>query len=68
MPKLIDAHTHAQFAVYGENADDVIMRALDEGTWVVNVGTQRDTSTERSAAGVACRGSRIPLEAAGDDA
>lgn len=44
MPKLIDAHTHAQFAVYGDKVDEVIRRALDEDIWLVNVGTQRDTS------------------------
>ena len=44
MPKLIDAHTHAHFAAYADDMREVIKRALDEGTWMVNVGTQRDTS------------------------
>ncbi|MDD5710780.1 MAG: TatD family hydrolase [Candidatus Colwellbacteria bacterium] len=44
MPKLIDAHTHAHFAAYGKESESVIERALGEDIWVVNVGTQRDTS------------------------
>lgn len=43
-PKLIDAHTHAQFAAFEEDAGFVIKRALDVGVWMVNVGTQKDTS------------------------
>ncbi len=43
-PQLIDSHTHAHFAAYKNDSDEVIRRALDEGIWVVNVGTQKDTS------------------------
>ena len=43
-PTLFDAHTHTQFAAFGEDQDAVIRRALDAGVWMVNVGTQRDTS------------------------
>ncbi len=43
-PKLFDIHTHVQFAAFSEDADSVIRRALDAGIWLVNVGTQRDTS------------------------
>jgi len=46
MPKLIDAHTHIQFASYGEEVDTVIKRALDEDIWVINVGTQIETSKD----------------------
>jgi TatD DNase family protein len=53
MPRLIDAHTHAHFAVYGDESDAVIKRALEEDTWVVTVGTQRDTS--RAAVNLANR-------------
>jgi len=42
--RLIDSHTHIQFAAFSEDADIVIRRALDAGIWMVNVGTQRDTS------------------------
>jgi len=43
-PKLIDAHTHVQFAAFKDDADAVIGRAFDQGVWMINVGTQRDTS------------------------
>lgn len=42
--KLFDVHTHTQFAAFAEDQDAVIQRALDAGIWMVNVGTQRDTS------------------------
>lgn len=45
-PTLIDAHTHIQFAAFREDADVVIQGALDQGIWMVNVGTQRDTSSK----------------------
>lgn len=44
MPKLIDSHTHVQFDVFKNEADQVIKRALDSGIWIVNVGSQKDTS------------------------
>lgn len=43
-PLLFDVHAHTQFAVYKDDKDAVIRRALDAGVWMVNVGTQRDTS------------------------
>jgi TatD DNase family protein len=43
-PKLIDAHTHAHFAAYDADYKEVIKRALDQDIWLVNVGTQKDTS------------------------
>ena len=45
MPKLIDVHSHTQFAAY-ENPDEVIKRALDAGVWLINVGTQKNTSAK----------------------
>jgi len=44
MPKLIDVHTHVQFAAYENEIGDVIGRALSGNIWLVNVGTQRNTS------------------------
>lgn len=41
---LLDVHTHIQFAAYDIDREAVIKRALDAGVWMVNVGTQRDTS------------------------
>lgn len=43
MPKLIDVHTHVQFAAY-EDPNEVVERALKNDTWLINVGTQKDTS------------------------
>lgn len=43
-PELFDVHTHIQFHAFQDDADLVIRRALDAGVWVINVGTQRDTS------------------------
>lgn len=44
--KLFDVHTHTQFAAFKDDADLVIQRALDAGVWMVNVGTQKDTSAK----------------------
>ncbi|MEK7212665.1 MAG: TatD family hydrolase, partial [Patescibacteria group bacterium] len=42
--RFIDAHTHAQFAAFGDGSKEVIDRALENGIWLINVGTQQDTS------------------------
>ncbi len=44
MPKYIDIHSHINFKVFNEDRDEVIKRALDNDTWLINVGTQVDTS------------------------
>lgn len=44
MPRLIDAHTHVQFAAYENDYRSVIDRSLAAGIWLVNIGTQKDTS------------------------
>jgi len=43
---LFDTHTHVNFSGFKEDADATVKRALDAGTWMVNVGTQADTSKE----------------------
>ena len=43
-PKYIDIHTHVNFKAFDEDRDAVIERALDNDTWMINVGTQVDTS------------------------
>jgi len=48
--RLFDVHTHTQFAAFKDDQDAVIRRALDAGVWIVNVGTQRDTSEAAIAA------------------
>lgn len=50
---LFDVHTHTQFAAFADDQDAVIARALDAGIWMVNVGTQQDTS--RAAVATAAR-------------
>ncbi|MBI2627563.1 TatD family hydrolase [Candidatus Nomurabacteria bacterium] len=42
--KYIDIHSHLNFKAFDEDRDEVIKRALDNDTWVINVGTQMDTS------------------------
>ncbi len=44
MPKYIDIHSHVNFKAFDEDRGEVIQRALDNDTWVINVGTQIDTS------------------------
>ena len=40
----LDAHTHVQFSAYDADREAVISRAQAAGVWMVNAGTQRDTS------------------------
>jgi len=49
--KYIDIHSHINFKAFDEDRDAVILRALAEDTWMINVGTQIDTS--RSAIEIA---------------
>lgn len=44
MPKYIDIHSHTNFALFDEDRTGVINRALDNKTWLINIGTQFDTS------------------------
>jgi len=44
MVKYIDIHAHTNFKVFEDEKDIVIKRALDNDIWVINVGTQFDTS------------------------
>jgi len=41
---LIDTHAHVNFVAYKDDGDEVVERALRENTWMVNVGSERDTS------------------------
>ncbi|MEK7564191.1 MAG: TatD family hydrolase [Patescibacteria group bacterium] len=43
-PKYIDIHSHVQFNAFDADQDEVVKRALDSDTWMINVGTQIDTS------------------------
>jgi TatD DNase family protein len=42
--RFFDAHTHVQFRAYDGDREAVLARAREAGVWMVNVGTQRDTS------------------------
>lgn len=44
MSKYVDIHAHTNFVVFDQDRDAVIRRALDNDTWVINIGTQYDTS------------------------
>lgn len=44
MPKYIDIHAHTNFIAFSEDRDQVINRALENDTWIINIGTQYDTS------------------------
>lgn len=44
MPKYIDIHAHTNFIAFDGDRDAVIQRALEDDTWVINIGTQYDTS------------------------
>ncbi|MFA6251052.1 MAG: TatD family hydrolase [Candidatus Paceibacterota bacterium] len=44
MPKYFDIHTHVNFKAFDEDRDVIIRRALEADTWMINVGTQVDTS------------------------
>ena len=44
MPYLIDSHAHLNFNAYKDDQSEVIDRALNQGIWMINVGSQYDTS------------------------
>ncbi len=43
-PKYIDIHCHTNFQAFADDRDAVIRRALENETWLINAGTQYDTS------------------------
>lgn len=42
--QFIDTHAHVNFNAYKEDGEEVLKKALDEGVFVVNVGSQYSTS------------------------
>jgi TatD DNase family protein len=46
MPEYIDNHCHANFPVYEADREEVIARALEAKTFLINVGTHKATSQE----------------------
>jgi TatD DNase family protein len=45
-PKYFDVHTHIQFPAFSEDRQAVLDRLKETKTWVINVGTQYQTSKE----------------------
>lgn len=45
----IDVHTHVQFSAYGADREEVIARAVANDVYMINAGTQRDTSASAVA-------------------
>ena len=43
-PQFIDAHSHVNFSAFDADREETIKRAQEAGVWVINVGTQKDTS------------------------
>jgi TatD DNase family protein len=43
-PEFIDIHTHVNFVAFDSDREATIKRSLDESVWMINVGTQQDTS------------------------
>jgi TatD DNase family protein len=41
---LIDTHAHLNFDAFKKDADEVIRRSLDEGIWMINVGSHYNAS------------------------
>ncbi|MSR73206.1 TatD family deoxyribonuclease [Candidatus Parcubacteria bacterium] len=45
LPEFIDIHSHVNFEAFSLDRDAVISRAREQKTWMINVGTQKETST-----------------------
>jgi len=43
-PDYFDIHSHVHFTAFDEGREDVMKRSLESKTWMINVGTQKDTS------------------------
>src|SRR6266481_3041394 len=43
---LYDTHAHINFAAYKEKYKELLQKTLNQGVWLNNVGTQKDTSAK----------------------
>jgi len=43
-PTFIDIHAHTNFTAFDPDREAIVKRALDNGVWMINIGTQQDTS------------------------
>jgi len=41
---LIDTHAHVNFGAYKDDGDEIIKRAFEQNVWLINVGSQFETS------------------------
>lgn len=44
MNLIIDTHSHVNFKDYKDDGDEVVVRALKNNVWLINVGAEADTS------------------------
>lgn len=49
MPDFIDIHCHTNFPEYDADRDETVSRALAKNTWMINVGTDKETSASALA-------------------
>ncbi|MFH1187676.1 MAG: TatD family hydrolase [bacterium] len=42
--KIFDTHAHLNFNIFKDDRDEIIKNCLDKNIWVINVGSQYDTS------------------------
>lgn len=45
-PQFFDIHSHMNFVAFDEDREEVLDNTLKKDTWIINVGTQRDTSAK----------------------
>ncbi len=62
-PKIIDSHAHLNFSDFDKDRDTILDSTLDSGTWVINVGSNFETS--RKAVEIAQRHSQGVYAAVG---
>jgi len=43
-PKLFDSHAHINFNAFKEDGFEIVKKCLEQGIWMINVGTQLTTS------------------------
>lgn len=43
-PKLVDSHAHINFGAFDADRDVIIDQSLDQGVWMINVGSNFETS------------------------
>ena len=46
MPDYFDVHAHVNFAAFDADRPEVLKHTLENRVWMMNVGTQKDTSTK----------------------